>query len=105
MARIDPQSGRDRPSATCVFPPRITPDRRARLVGRHLDLIESEAVIAVLLVEGLTIKEMSARIGRSVSTVKGRLERIALRLRTRNSHQISALVLAVLWWCACTEEE
>ncbi|MDZ4258643.1 MAG: hypothetical protein U0994_08345 [Gemmatimonadales bacterium] len=105
MARVDPQPARDRPSPACVFPPGIIPDRRARLVGRHLDLTESEAAITVLLVEGLTIKEMSARIGRSVSTVKGRLERIALRLRTRNSHQVSALVLAVLWWCACNGED
>lgn len=104
MSHAERSHGSHRPSAECLFPPPIPPERRTRLVSRHLGLTEGEAVIAVLLVEGLTIKEMSVRVGKSLSTVKGRLERIALRLRTRNSHQVSALVLSVLWWCACTGE-
>lgn len=99
------EEGSHRPSAECLFPPQITEERRTRLVSRHLALTEGDALVAVLLAEGLTLKEMSVRIGKSTSTVKGRLERIAIRLRTRNSHEVSALAMSVLWWCACTGED
>lgn len=90
----------DTPGPGQFFPASLPPRRRARILMRYLDLTEAQAEIALHIAEGLTVKEIAALDGRRVTTVKGHLEQLKWRLRTRNGHQLAGLVLAVLWWHA-----
>ena len=65
------------------------------LVARFLGLTPAESEVAVLLAEGMTLREIAAATGRGAGTVGWHLKRIFGKLRVGRQAEVVRIVLAV----------
>ena len=77
----------------------VDPVNRARiepaLVAAVLGLTPAEAEVAVLLAQGLTVRQIAAATGRSYSTLRTHLKHIFAKLRVSRQYEVAQLVLSL----------